>query len=90
MQSNCLFVLTIACDFILLCLRCLFIHIVKKYTFNYPQTTTVGWVAWMSCSQPDAWCHRMKLKSKGCEQVAVLLVIIISFRSLKNKIRFLG
>jgi len=29
----------------------------------------------MSCSQPDAWCHQMKLKSKGCEQVTVLLAV---------------
>jgi len=29
----------------------------------------------MSCSQPDAWFHRMKLKSKGCEQVTVLLAV---------------
>jgi len=29
----------------------------------------------MSCSQPDAWCHRMKLKSEECEQVTVLLAV---------------
>jgi len=40
--------------------------------------TIVGWVAWMSCSQPDAWGHRMKLKSKRCEQVAVLLLAVLS------------
>jgi len=40
----------------------------------YPQTI-VGWVAWMSCSQRDAWCHQMKLMSKGCGKVTVLLEI---------------
>ena len=35
----------------------------------------IGWVAWMSCSQPDAWCHGMKLNSKRCEQVTVLLAV---------------
>jgi len=49
---------------------------VKKYRFTQ---TIVGWVAWMSCSQPDAWCHRMKLKNKGCEQVTVLLAVIIIY-----------
>jgi len=28
---------------------------------NFPRTI-VGWVSWMSCFQPDAWCHQMKLK----------------------------
>jgi len=31
----------------------------------------------MSCSQPDAWCHQVKLKSKGCEQVTVLLALAV-------------
>jgi len=48
----------------------------REEIYIFPQTI-VGWVAWMSCSQPDAWCHRMKLKSKRCEQVAVLLAVII-------------
>jgi len=50
-----------------------YIHIVKKCRLDLP-TDHTGWVAWMSCSQPDAWCHRMKLKSKGCEQVTVLII----------------
>ena len=33
----------------------------------------------MSCSQPDAWCHRMKLQSKGCKQVTVLFAVIIIY-----------
>jgi len=49
-------------------------HLMKKCRFTYRQTI-VGWVAWMSCFQPDAWCHRTKLKSKGCEQVTVLLAV---------------
>jgi len=40
-----------------------------------PFSVILGWVAWMSCSQPDAWCHQMKLKSEGCEQVTVLLAV---------------
>ena len=44
----------------------------------------MGWVAWMSCSQPDAWCHRMKLKSKGCEQVTVLLAVIIIYSDKRS------
>jgi len=31
-----------------------------------------------SC-QMLAWCHCMKLKSKGCEQVTVLLAVIIIY-----------
>jgi len=46
----------------------------EMYINIYPQTI-VGWVAWMSCFQLDAWCHRMKLKSKGCEQVIVLSAV---------------
>jgi len=38
----------------------------------------------MSCSQPDAWCHRMKLKSKGCEQVTVLLAVIIIYSDKRS------
>jgi len=55
---------------------------VYKYTLwrniDLP-TDHSGLVAWMSCSQPDAWCHRMKLKSKGREQVTVLLAVIIIY-----------
>ena len=29
----------------------------------------------MGCSQPYAWCHGMKLKMRGCEQVTVLLAV---------------
>ena len=54
----------------------MFINTNCEEMYVYPQTI-VGWVTWMSCSQPDAWCHRMKLKSKGCEQVTVLLAVII-------------
>jgi len=52
----------------------MFINTHHEEKYIYPQTI-VGWVAWMSCSQSDAWCHRMKLKKKGCEQVAVLLAV---------------
>jgi len=47
----------------------------KKCRFTHRPWSLVGWVAWMSCSQSDAWCHRMKLKSIGCEQVTVLLAV---------------
>jgi len=60
----------------------MFINTHREEIYIYPQTT-MGWVAWMSCSRPDAWswCHRMKLKSKGCEQVAVVLAVIIIYSS---------
>jgi len=61
----------------------MFINTHHEEKWTYPQTIIIGWVAWMSCSQPDAWYHQMKLKSKGCEQVTVLLaveyIIIIDF-----------
>jgi len=56
----------------------MFINTHHEEMYIYPQTI-VEWVARMCCSQPDAWCHRMKLKSKGCEQVTVLLAVIIIY-----------
>jgi len=51
--------------------------------------TIVGWVACMSCFQPDAWCHQTKLKRQGYGQVTVILaanIIPIGVRYMKNKI----
>jgi len=42
----------------------MFIHTNHEEIEIYPRTI-VGWVLWMSCSQPDAWCHQMKLKRQG-------------------------
>jgi len=39
-------------------------HHEEMCRFTHRPQTIVGWVAWwMSCSQPDAWCHWMKLKN---------------------------
>jgi len=43
----------------------------------------------MSCSQPDAWCHQIRLKRQGYGQVAVILsanIIAISVKYMKIKI----
>jgi len=40
----------------------MFVNTNHEEMWVYPQTI-VEWVGWMSCSQPDAWCHRMKLQS---------------------------
>jgi len=68
----------------------MFMHTNHEEMQIYPQTNTVvGSFAWMSCFQPDAWCHQMKLKRQGYGQVTVILavnIIPISVGYMRNKI----
>jgi len=66
----------------------MFVHTNREEMDIYPQTI-VGWVEWMSCSQPDAWCNQLKLKRQEYGQVTVILaadIIPISVWYMKHKI----
>jgi len=56
----------------------MFIHSNREEMQIFPKTI-VGWVARLSCSQPDAWCHQMKLKREGYGQVTKILAVSIIY-----------
>jgi len=65
----------------------MFMHTNREEIEIYPRTT-VGWVSWISCSHPHAWCHQIQLKIQEYGQITVILaanIIPICARYIKTK-----
>ena len=59
--------------------KTMFINTHHEEKQSYPQTI-IGWVAWISCSQPDAWCHQIANTTKV--QILVLQIQNCKYQSL--------